>query len=852
MEGRNVAHYRIEESLGSGGMGVVYRATDTRLGRTVALKFLPAHVSEDEESERRFMQEARAASALDHPNLCPVYDIGATADGEIYIAMPCYEGETLKRTLRQGPLSVVEALDVLLQMGEGIREAHAHGIVHRDLKPANVVRTRDGRVKILDFGLAKLLDDASMTRPGATVGTFAYMAPEQALGKPVDHRADLWALGVVLYECLTGELPFTADGGPATLHSIAYDETPRPSHVAGVPRELDGIVAKCLSRDPDHRYQSADELLADLRGARARLGFAPRDEVSAVLPRWRRRRLLKRSALAALVAVVAVVVAYTLFARRADSTDSTTVAVLPFTNLTGDPALEYVGVGLSAALTSRLSELSRVHVLSRTQVAADGEPDPASLTRNFGVDRFVEADLLGSATSLRVGLRITAGATGRVLWSEPVGGDVEHLIGLQEQLVASVTRYLELPVSFAERQRLRAQPTSSEQANNYYLEGLSLLDRARTAPELRTLALDRLDRAVKLDPRFARAWAALADAHYQTFRETHAIQHLRSAEEAARHSIDLDEKLPEARLALAEVLTASGRPQAAQQQIQDILGALPQPADAYRILAWSQFLQGRSEEAVVFHRAATQLAPEDWVVWQSLGVLLVKLGRFDEAERAYRRAGELAPAGVTTPQARLASLMSRRGDYEQALVAFEALPGPIRDPRDASNIGTAYYYSDRPNRFAKALEHFELAVELAPERADLRGNLASVYTKVGQQRKAEAQYRAAYELQRQHARLNPLDLEAQALLAQYAAWAEDCDGAVSVADEVRSSDSDSGPVHRFLAFAYARCNAREPAIESAERAIELGIAPSVFFDDEEFAFVRDDPRFVRLMRSSSL
>lgn len=852
MEGRNVAHYRIEESLGSGGMGVVYRATDTRLGRTVALKFLPAHVSEDEESKRRFMQEARAASALDHPNLCPVYDIGATAEGEIYIAMPCYEGETLKRTLRQGPLSVVEAFDALLQMGEGIREAHAHGIVHRDLKPANVVRTRGGRVKILDFGLAKLLDDATMTRPGATVGTFAYMAPEQALGKPVDHRADLWALGVVLYECLTGELPFTGDSGPATLHAVAYDETPRPSRVAGVPRELDGIVAKCLTRDPDRRYQSADELLADLRGARAALGLGSPDEISSALPRvpsrFGRRRVLLTSGLLLLIAVAAV-----LWLLRRSSAEAGTlgVAVLPFANLTGSPELDYLGQGLSVALLSRLSELSGTHVLSRAQVAAGGDADPAALARSFGVDRFVEANLLGSAESLRVELSITDGSTGRVLWAEPFTGDTEHLLGLQEQLVTAVTRYLELPVSFADRRRLRAPSTSSERANNHYIEGLSLLDRARDTPELRGIAIERLENAVRIDDRFARAWAALAEAHVDAFRGSHEVRHLETAEDAARRAIELDGKLPEARLALTQVLIAKGRPKEAQEQVEEILSELPRPATAYRLLAWSQFYQDRMEEAIAFHRVATRLASDDWAMWNSLGVLLVRLGRFDEATDAYHRASQLAPASVTTPQARLAALMLRQGDYEAALSAFEEIAEPILDPVLASNIGTAYYFSDRSDRLSRAEEYFARAVELAPERADLRGNLASVFDATGLEEEARAEYRIAYELQLRHVRVSPRDHDARALLAQYASEAGECDSAVSIADGIRDDDPPLGQVHQFLAFAYAECGEREGAIRSVARAIELGVAPSIFAELEERPPLRGDAAFTRLMRTSS-
>ncbi len=269
--GRTVAHYRVVEHLGGGGMGVVYKAEDTRLGRTVALKFLPPMWSRDEHARRRFMQEARAVSALDHPNICTIYEVNETGEGQVFMAMACYDGQTLKQHIDQGPIPLEEALDIALQIAEGLAQAHAQGIIHRDVKPANIMITHEGRIKILDFGLAKLAGAAQITRTGATLGTVAYMAPEQARGLPVDHRADIWALGAVLYEMVAGQRAFPGDYPQAVIYALLNTD-PRPVSGLrpGLPMQLSQLLDRALARDPDARYQRMPEFIADLRAVQQR------------------------------------------------------------------------------------------------------------------------------------------------------------------------------------------------------------------------------------------------------------------------------------------------------------------------------------------------------------------------------------------------------------------------------------------------------------------------------------------------------------------------------------------------------------------------------------------------------
>ncbi|MCI0698839.1 serine/threonine protein kinase [candidate division KSB1 bacterium] len=274
MVGKTISHYKILEKLGGGGMGVVYKAQDLKLDRFVALKFLPHHLSADEEEKKRFIHEAKAASALDHPNICTIHEIDETKDGQIFICMAYYEGETLKKKIERSPSPIDQTLDLAIQIAQGLAKAHEHGITHRDIKPANVMITQDGVVKIVDFGLAKLAGQPRLTKAGMTLGTAAYMSPEQARGEEVDHRADIWSLGVVVYEMLTGKLPFWSEYEQAVIYSILHEE-PKPMTTLrpGVPPELERIVSKAIAKRADERYQRMDEMLVDLKSIARELEF---------------------------------------------------------------------------------------------------------------------------------------------------------------------------------------------------------------------------------------------------------------------------------------------------------------------------------------------------------------------------------------------------------------------------------------------------------------------------------------------------------------------------------------------------------------------------------------------------
>ncbi|RMD63101.1 serine/threonine protein kinase, partial [Candidatus Parcubacteria bacterium] len=309
MIGKIISHYKILEKLGEGGMGLVYKARDTKLDRFVALKFLPPYLRQDEENKKRFIQEAKAASALDHPNICTIYQISETEDGQIFIAMACYEGQSLRDRIEKGSLPIDEVLEIAIQIAAGLAKAHSKNIFHRDIKPANVIITNDEVVKIVDFGLAKLSGKTQFTKAGTTLGTVAYMSPEQTRGIAVDHRTDIWALGAVIYEMLTGRQPFAGDYEQAVIYSIMNEEPEPPTaQRTGVPKELERIVLKALAKEPDKRYRSVQEMLAEL------LGFAKNGRSRRW--RWRWRRPGKRNGLAILIIILLLAIAIPTFLSR--------------------------------------------------------------------------------------------------------------------------------------------------------------------------------------------------------------------------------------------------------------------------------------------------------------------------------------------------------------------------------------------------------------------------------------------------------------------------------------------------------------------------------------------------------
>jgi eukaryotic-like serine/threonine-protein kinase len=644
--GTRLGPYEVTAAIGAGGMGEVYRARDVRLDRTVALKVLPAALSGDAQYRQRFEREARAASALSHAHIAHVYDVGEQ-DGTHFIAMEYVEGENLRQLVSRGPLDFDRVVDLGLQMARALEDAHAKGIVHRDIKSANAVVSPRGQVKVLDFGLARRTGagagavDSQMitqdqTRAGIVVGTLPYMSPEQALGRDLDARTDLFSLGVVLYELATGRLPFVGDTATQTIDQICH-ATPTAIGEArkGVPAELERIVGKCLEKDRERRYASARDLAVDLANLQRDLALGTSRPAAAVRPRSAVRRLLLSGAV---LAVLALAVAGGLLHRAAAKRSAVgSLAVLPFENATGDAANEYLSDGISESLITKLSGLPGLRVISRTSAFAfKGKAVvPAEIGRKLGVDALLLGTLAQRGSQLAISAELVSVRDDSQLWGERYSRPADDVLSIEGEIAATIARTLRRQLSGSEKEKLARGTTADPEAYRLYLKGRDSL--AGTVQEM-DKSVEYLQQAVTRAPDFAQAHASLAEAYTrQAFlRGSGRAEPARNARAAVTRALEIDPDLAEAHSALALVLF-------------------------YFEWDWA----GAEAE---FERALA-LNPGSETVHEEYGIFLTAMGRLDEGLAQSREAERLDPLSVgPVHDIGINSLV--RDDFEQSAAAF--------------------------------------------------------------------------------------------------------------------------------------------------------------------------------------
>jgi serine/threonine protein kinase/tetratricopeptide (TPR) repeat protein len=643
MIGSTISHYKILEKLGGGGMGVVYKAQDLKLDRFVALKFLPPQFGADEEEKRRFIHEAKAASALDHSNICTIHEIDETPDGQLFIVMAYYKGQTLKKKIERGPLQLGEAIDITIQVAQGLAEAHEHGILHRDIKPANVMVTTDGVAKVVDFGLAKLAGQTVVTKTGTTVGTVAYMAPEQALGEKLDQRTDIWSLGAVLYEMLTGKVPFPGDYEQAIMYRILNEEPePITSLRSNVPMELEHIVKKAVQKDRSHRYQQVNELLADLRLLKKEVESGK----SVEPPKQAARPKIKRLYL--YVSVIVVAAAFVvgglllLHGPKEETIDS--IAVLPLENLSQNPEQEYFADGMTEALITELSKIRALKVTSRTSVMQykDARKPVPLIGRELGVKAVIEGSVMRSGGKVRITAQLIRAASDEHLWAESFDRDLSDVLALSSDMARLIAGKVRVALTPSEEARLSAHRPVIPEAYEAFLKGRYHWNK-RTAEESKK-AVEYFNQAIEKDPSYALAYAGLAET-YVLFPEYAGLpgkEYFPRAEAAARRALGLDENLAEAHSVLGLVnLQYAWDWSGAEREFKKAIELNPNYPTAHHWYNIMLVSVGRLDEAMNEIKRAQELDPLSLIINQNIGVVLYFKRRYDEAIEQYKKTLEL-------------------------------------------------------------------------------------------------------------------------------------------------------------------------------------------------------------------
>ncbi|HEY7214637.1 MAG TPA: protein kinase [Thermoanaerobaculia bacterium] len=844
MQGKRISHFEILEPLGSGGMGVVYKARDLTLGRTVALKFLPA-LSHEERDRKRFFREARAASRLNHPGICTIHEVGEDADGQLFLCMELCEGETLKARLQRGPLPLAEALDVAIQLASALAVAHRAGIVHRDIKPANIVVNENNKVKVLDFGLALTAGETRITHAGRAVGTVVYMSPEQIGGREIDQRSDLWSLGVVLFEMLTGRFPFEGASDWAVLEAVVNRQPESLTKLRpGLPRDLDRLLARLLAKDPEARIAAAPVLEQEL--LQIQQGIDSQEDTRAFSPQRRKlgRLRLAAAGLLGVAALSGLAFAFRNLGRNEGLPRVHSLAVLPFSNVTGDADRDYFGDGLSSVLISQLSEVPGLNVVSRSEAGSykGSRKGARQIAKELGVQDILEGEVAEIGERVRVDAKLVDGETGFVLWSRQLEGNHDELFRLQDRLTREVVKALSLSLDAAERRRLSRKPTASLEAYDFYLQARSLLDDV-DHPEDLDSACELFRKALGIDPDFALAHAGLSEALMATYKRDRDPGVLAEARSRAERALTIDPSLPGAHIALARVDWNTGRRAQSILELRRLVALHPESDAAYLELAISYEEAGDLSKAEITTRQAIAMRPEYWGLWNYLGGVLQSQGDFAGAREAYEKAIATAPSELSWPTQNLAAMETQQGNFAAAIEIYERLPRPISNAGLAANIGNAYFSA---GRLGEAEEYFRLALRLQPKNHLWHRNLADLRRRRGDTEGARGEYLSAAQLVSKELAVNPGQETLEIWKALYLAEAGACGEALPVIRRLEKSiQSNAGSSWR-IAQAYAVCGQRVQAIAAIRRALENGYPAASISQQDEFKPLLSDPALASL------
>ena len=844
--GRQMGVYQIRSMLGAGGMGEVYLAKDTRLGRDVAIKILPEIFADNPDRLARFEREARVLASLNHPNIAAIYGLEEFF-GQQFLVMELVDGETLaQRIKRTGPATPEDALDLAYQIAEGLEAAHLKGVTHRDVKPANVKVTPEGRVKILDFGLAKAIwgagtdQDVSQiptvtelgTERGRIMGTPSYMSPEQACGKPVDQRTDIWAFGCLLFELLASTKAFRGETSPETLAAILERDPRWEALPAATPARLRDLLRRCLQKDAELRFQN-------MRGVRLEI-----EAIRAKREGWRLTRLQAVAVAAVLLAAFLAILAGPNLLRRWRALGlpkQKLVVVLPFRNIGGDTSQQAFCDGLTEVLTSALTRLSGLSVIAPSESRRLESAKQAR--QEFGVNLVIYGSVLRRGDAVRLTVSLIDAESQRQVATTPIDWPLSRLADLESTALRQVADLLNVVLSRESRDLLAGGSSQTADAYDAYLQGRGFLYQYDTAGNM-DRARQQFEEATRLDSGFAAAYAGLAETYSRIFRARRETNVLPLARAAAERAVALNTRFAGAHLALGAVLADLNQPDDAVRELEAALKLDSLDPAAYLELARVQRAQRKYPEAEQTFLRAIAARPDDWQSYSQLAVFYSSQQRDADAEKFFRKVTELAPDGPTGYR-NLGATLFRLGRNSEAEVMMRKSVALRPTVPAYSNLGALMMFLGRYSDAVRAMEEAtKLAPDAAPNNYLVWGNLGDAYwLSKASPEKSRAAWTKAAQIGERQLTGKPADSDLLSLLALYQAKLDNPVEAKARAAQALAFSPESAVVHYQASLAYTLIGDKERGFAELKAAIERGYSKSEIRAAPELATLRSDPKF---------
>jgi eukaryotic-like serine/threonine-protein kinase len=861
--------YRIESLLGQGGMGRVYKAYDKTLDRTVALKVVRQGIMADAEALNRFKQELLLASKISHTNILRIHDMGEVGDVK-FITMAYVEGQDLHQILQANPkLPFERVLNFSQQLAAALAAAQSEGVIHRDLKPQNILVGKDDHLYVSDFGLARSFEESAvqMTRTGAFLGTPRYMSPEQVEGKPADHRSDLYAYGLILYEMVTGNVPFTGESTLKVMYQRIQEKPKSPKTLnPDLPNWFVQVIMRCLERDPTARYQRADEIVLDLQGAKStvstyRGGAGATRTVQIQIPEFTDKRWIWAvgGVVALAVALVFAIppVRHTIFGGKSAKTSTRIsgvppiesgrfVAVLPLQVLGDESQLGYLAQGIQEALSTKLFQLKDIRVTGTDAAAKVDQKQPLlKIGEALGANMVVQGTLQGSGDKIRIILKLEDVADGKEIWSQQFDGVTGDLFTLEDEIYNPLVSALNLNPTNEELAKAEERPTENVAAYDLYLRGRNSL-RGHDAKSIQS-AMDFFDQALKNDRTFALAYAGMADASLRMYGIKKDSLWTQKALAAAQQAQQLNEKLPEVHSALGAVYSTTGKYTEAIAELKRALALAPSSDDAYRRLGSAYLASGNGPQAVEAFQKAISLNPYFWVNQDNLGNAYFQLGDYPKALESFTQITVLEP-DIDAGFENVGNVYLQQGKYQECIPYFQKALQIEPYFSTYSNLGTAYFFL---KQYSNSADMFEKAVALNPNSTETTVNLADAYRAAGQQDKARTAYQQAISLGYKELTTNPQNAAVMAEIALAYAKTGHAEEAKSLIKRVRGINKGNVSYLYEEAVIDALLGRQKDALKTLQEALQKHYPAEYAAGDPDLATLQNDPEFVALIKRFS-